>query len=527
MDDDTEERIESPLQLPREMRHKLISAPTKTMPRDEAMRIVASHFKPQLQEAVQKKDIYRFAQEKFYIPETKATMRMMPHQYAILEYALSGDHPFIDNGTIVYSTVKKSGKTAIAALVARWIAETWDGSNEVYMVANDMEQARGRAYEALLKSIKLDPAFDGKNYANGWKIIERGAEYLENHSIVKALSSDYKGEAGSNPTATFWTELWAYTSEASRRLWEELTPVPTRKSGFRYVETYAGYTDESDLLLDLYKLGTDGRRLTHDDIDWPYDDQPPIWVNERAHLFMYWDSGEVARRMPWQTDSYYAAQAQTMRPEAFDRLHKNLWTSSTSSFLPREWWDHCRGVVPPLILDDGTPDISTPLVLAIDASVSGDCTALVAVRRDPTDDSKAMLCFYDVWYPSKGAPMDYSELDARIREICVRYNIVEAAYDQFQLHKLMSDLRTDGIVWCRVFSQGAAREVADKQLYDMIRDRRLIHNAGPEFDEHIMAAAAKEAAGDKMRIVKKSNSQHVDLVVALSMAVAECMRLLL
>lgn len=506
-------------------------ASTLTPEKQAAAAVLAQHFRPQIQNAAAKKDLWTFAHEKFYIVETKAPIKLMPHQYYILDYALDPDMPFIHGGTIIYSTIKKSGKTAIAALVARWIAETWAGANEIDCVANDREQARGRAYEALLQSITLDPAYNGKNTDIGWKIIERGAEFLENHSKVNALSSDYKGAAGSNPTATFWTELWAYQTEASRRLWEELTPPPTRQSGFRYVETYAGFTDESDLLLDLYRLGQEGRRLTHDDIDWPFDDQPPIWVNERAHLFMYWDTAteenqDAARRMPWQTDEYYEAQAATLRPNAFDRLHRNLWTGSTSSFIPIEWWHACRGVVPPLVDSDGVVDM-TSMVVSADASITNDCTAFVAVSRDPDDDTRCMLRFYRAWYPSQGHPMDYSLLDTEIREKAAMYNLVQCAYDQYQLHSVMMKLRNDGIIWCKVFSQGASREVADKLLYDMIRERRITHNAGPDFDEHIMAAAAKESTNEKMRIVKRGNTQHVDLLVALSMAVSECMRLLL
>lgn len=500
---------------------------TLTPEKAAAAATLARIYGPQIKESARKAGIWDFAHTNFYIPETKAPIKLSLHQYSILEYALAEDMPFIHGGTIIYSTNKKSGKTAIAALVARWIAETWPGANEIVMAANDKEQARGRAYEALLQSIMLNPAYDGKSTSLGWKIIEKAAEYLENHSKVTALSSDYKGAAGSNPTASFYTELWAYTSEASRRLWDELTPPPTRPVGFRYVETYAGFTDESDLLLDLYKLGKGGRRLSHDDIDWPFADQPPIWVNERAHLFMYWDSGVEARRMPWQTDEYYETQASTLRPETFDRLHLNLWTGSVNAFIPIEWWHACRGVVPPLVDKDGNVDNHTSLVVSADASITNDCTAKVAVRRDPADDTRCMLQFYEAWYPSQGHPMDYNLLDTSLRDDAARYNVVQCAYDQYQLHSLMTNIRNDGVMWCRVFSQGANREVADKLLYDMIRERRIVHNAGPDFDEHVMAAMAKETTNEKMRIVKKGTDQHVDLLVALSMAVFECMRLLL
>ena len=50
-----------------------------------------------------------------------------------------------------------------------------------------------------------------------------------------------------------YDELWGYTSEASTRLWQELTPVPTRKNSIRFITTYAGFEGESKLLWDLYR----------------------------------------------------------------------------------------------------------------------------------------------------------------------------------------------------------------------------------------------------------------------------------
>lgn len=50
-----------------------------------------------------------------------------------------------------------------------------------------------------------------------------------------------------------YDELWGSTSESSRRLWDELTPVPTRRNSIRFITTYAGWEGESTLLWDLFK----------------------------------------------------------------------------------------------------------------------------------------------------------------------------------------------------------------------------------------------------------------------------------
>jgi phage terminase large subunit-like protein len=274
----------------------------------------------------------------------------------------------------------------------------------------------------------------------------------------------------------------------------------------------------------------DGVRLTHDDIAWPFDDQPPIYINKRARTFAYWDDDPnntgVARRMPWQSPDYYEEQANTLRPEAYARYHQNIWTDSTNTFIPIEWWDACAANPPPPL----PPGDSTPVVLGVDTSVSNDCSALVGVTRDPRDPAtKVAVRFIQIWTPPRGGTIDYSEIDAAIRRLCAQYNVVCMTYDAYQMHMLAQDLRRDEVCWCKAFSQGARREEADKQFFDFIRDRRLAHTGHPEARQHIQNAAAKTAKEEdtRMRIIKKSEDAKVDFDVAASMAVYECMRLIL
>src|SRR6185295_8322553 len=120
-----------------------------------------------------------FSSRNFYIPETEGPMQLMPHQEAILNYIFSPNN-LGRFTTVVYSTVKKSGKTAIASLVARWAAETWGRFNEILCVANDYEQAKGRVYAKFLQSIELDPNYDkGKKVLPGrWDIVNRQATHI-------------------------------------------------------------------------------------------------------------------------------------------------------------------------------------------------------------------------------------------------------------------------------------------------------------------------------------------------------------
>lgn len=537
----------------------------------QAVSVLARALGPQLatiatQVARTNEPLVTFGERTFYVPETQHPIVFEPYQSVLLECMFNpafARHFGVLNGfqTIVYSTIKKSGKTTIAALVARWVAECWGRFNEVYSIANDKEQSRGRVYAKALQSIELDPRYDRatRSIPGYWRIIERDATHLPSGSYLRAVSNDYKGEAGANPTGTFWSELWGYTLEASRRLWDELTPVPTRPRSIRFVETYAGFENESTLLIDLYEKVTKPDRgavqVTREDLAavaaelgqplvWPFspdhDPRLPIYVNPTLRSFAYWDTNDPdvignsatrhpARRMPWQTEEYYRAQAIEMRPEVFSRLHDNMWVSSVATFIPKEWWVACRAHS-----DDNLPplDPREPIVIAADASVTGDCTALVAVSRHPRDRQRTVARLSRTWEPSPTRPMNYREpegLKPTIIDWCSRYNVVQIAYDQYQLHDLMTEIRDESIAWTRKFGQGDERLVSDFGLYVDIRDRNIVDDTGPDrtLAAHIGNAGAKIPTGQntKLRIVKQSENKKIDNCVALSMANAECKRL--
>lgn len=228
--------------------------------------------------------------------------------------------------------------------------------------------------------------------------------------------------------------------------------------------------------------------------------------------------------MPWQSPAYYEAQQSELRPSAYRRLHLNERVSNSDIFIPKEWWARLHDeTLPPL-------DPKTPIIIGADASVSGDCTALVAVSRDPKHPNNVAQRLCRVWYPSAGHPLDYSNtIEPLLREWCTRYNVVQIAYDPYQLHDLMTRLTNDAVAWAKPFGQTAARSVSDKALYDLIKDARIVHTGDPTLADHIFDCAAKVPPDDntRMRLIKKAARAKIDAAVALSMASFECLRLML
>lgn len=365
------------------------------------------------------------------------------HQKAILRYALQridGDFPF---SIIIYSTIKKSGKSTIAGAIAQWFAEVVTQHGSIYCVGNDARQARERSYEFVRQSIAAHPGFlPGKDVLPGqWECLANTLRCLKTGSKIEALAVDSRGEAGGQPALSIWTELWGFETTEALRFWDELTPVPTLPDSIRVVETYAGYDGESELLRNLYDTGMEGRQLTNGELALvaardkegeKYEDfllaftetggNPealvPIWVNENTGQFMYWDSGVVPRRMAWQQgedgEKYYREREAQEPPKAFQRLHRNEWVGAESEFVPLESWDNCFDPdLQPLY-----PGDQTPLILGVDAASSGDCFAIVGVTRHPAFHNKPAMRFCHKWTPPRGGRINYDLPEIYIRLLC-------------------------------------------------------------------------------------------------------------
>jgi hypothetical protein len=585
--------------------------------------------------AADQNDPADWIERNFWIPDLqtaddptprKGLLQLAPHLKTFLRFVFDPTRPLVDTfQTVIDSRIKKSSKTSLSAAVGRWIAEKKGPYSDVVFCANDREQAKGRAYEYATRSLQLDPRWDSRRgeLVTGatndllWYTSQQGAFYQDGGKM-RAIAKDYKGEAGANQNAAFFTEIAFFAEERARRLWDELRPPPTRWA-IRWGEGYAGFLGEGELWRELWELFRDindpeilmpgARRLTWQElepyggwIDWwgepfynvPGDpasgrEDPPIWVNETARAVGMIDQGVAARRMPWQLGelgaAYYASLERTERREAIDRLDYNLWTSPVSEFIPIEWWDACK-----LHLEEETPDAApapdrrapwridpqtqrplippldahTPVVIGVDASVTGDCTAMVGVTRAPwAPHTEVVVRFCQVWTPpqqtrgGKKIGLDYhTTIERALRRAVANYNIVQVCYDPYQMHNLMTDLMRGRVtldreqvsaidpgdpstwlrdndgeleVWCYPFNQASERNRADKTLYDLIKDRRIWHPGFPDLTAHIRNCAAKTATNEdtKLRIVKKpgDGAPKIDAAVALAMAAYQTLHL--
>lgn len=494
-----------------------------------------------------RRDIVYWLERNYYVeatPDREAGLiDLMPHQRVILRFMFRRVNNQFMYDILFYSTIKKSGKTCIGGGVCRWAAETWGKRNDIYCVGNDANQAKEKIYQALKTSVELNPEYNPQRQVLPWHWLLRDTQsrHTPSKSIVHAVATDYKGEAGANPILTCWTELWGMTDKAALRFWAEMAPSPTRPFSMRFIETYAGFVGESELLEGLYEtVVVNGRQLRVRDLKEALgdqyeegcfeealsdDDYVPMYINDNTRMCAYWDTGSVARRMPWQRGEhgqrYYSTESGSQTESQFRRLHLNEWVSAESEFVPIEWWDAC---LDPMPLQPGE---KTPLVVSLDAAVTGDCFGLSVVSRDPRGIKKVIVRMARKWSPPEGGKIDFHEVAEVLRWLRDNFNVLQVCYDPYQLEFFVATYREELGLWFEDFQQGERRLRADKQLYDLIAHQEIGHDGDINLREHIQNCNAKIPKDDdtKLRIIKKSDTRKIDLAVALSMASAECLRL--
>jgi phage terminase large subunit-like protein len=392
-----------------------------------------------------------FIEEVLRDPETGKPFELFEAQRQFFAHAWQLD----DGGRLRFpeqclGMPKKSGKTATAAAHLLTTTCLFGGRYaEAYCVANDLEQAQGRVFQSIKRICEASP-----HLRREADITQARITFPQTGAVIQAIGSDYASAAGANPTISSFDELWGYTSERARRLYDEMVPVPTRKISARLTTTYAGFEGESTLLEELYKRG-----LT----------QPEIAPNLHGGdgLLLFWSHEPVA---PWQTEAWLAEMRRSLRPNQYLRMIENRFVTDESTFIDVHAWDRC---VDPRI-GSVPARRSLPIYVGVDASVKHDSTAIVAC----TWDRKAhlvRLVFHRVFQPSPDEPLDFEQtIEATLKDLHQRFLVRRILYDPFQMQSSAQRLLKHGLR-IEEFPQSAANlTLTSQNLYELIQSQGIL-----------------------------------------------------
>jgi hypothetical protein len=82
---------------------------------------------------------------------------------------------------------------------------------------------QGRVYQAVSRIVECSPLLNDADIMR-----DRVTFPSFGNATITAIASDAAGAAGHNACFSTFDELWGYTSERSRRLWDEMSTSPVR-----------------------------------------------------------------------------------------------------------------------------------------------------------------------------------------------------------------------------------------------------------------------------------------------------------
>ncbi len=440
-----------------------------------------------------RRDPVAFITECLVDPETNQPFQLYRAQIAFLRAALTiGDDGRLPAPELLYGAPKKSGKTALGAMCMIYVVVVLAGRHgEGYVVANDLEQAQGRVFDAICKIVRASPMLRHSATITGKRIT------FSTGATIEAIATEYAGAAGSNAHFVCFDELWGYTTERSRRLWDEMVPPPTRQVAARLTTTYAGFEGESTLLEELYKRGRKGKKV---------DDS----LFRAKGLVMAWHHRPVA---PWQTEEWLEQMREQLRPNAYIRMIENRFVTSESSFVDMDWWDACVDRdARPVLADKGLK-----VWVGVDGSVKHDQTAIVACAFDG-ETKRVRLVWHRIFQPSKRSPLDFeATVEQSMLELRDRFRVQRVLFDPYQLQSVSQRLIKAGLPMEEYPQTSGRLEEMGTGLYELIKHRNL--TVYP--DKDVRLAVSRSVAVESSRgwkISKEKTSHKVDVVIALAMA---------
>jgi phage terminase large subunit-like protein len=319
-------------------------------------------------------------------------------------------------------------------------------------------------------------------------------------SVFRVLSSDFKGQAGLNPSLVLFDELWGQNNS-------DLYDQMTLGSGARIEPltvsiTTAGY-DLDSLAGKLYQYG---KQVASGEVE---DDQFGFW---------WWEAPEdckVDDRKAWQVSNPNLAEG-LLDPEdlavavkqtsemGMRRWRLNQWVRSQESWLPVGAWEQC---VSDLQFD---PDL--PVWVGIDMALKHD-TIAVCVAQPQAD---RCVVRSKIWQPEQEG-VDVIAVEHYLRELHNQFQVQEFAFDPAYFQRSAEALSDDGLPMVEFPQSGARMIPACGNAYEMIVNRKVAHDGSPTFTDQVLSAAQR-MTDTGWRLSKGKSKRKIDACIAMVIA---------
>ncbi len=142
-----------------------------------------------------------------------------------------------------------------------------------------------------------------------------------------------------------------------------------------------------------------------------------------------------------------------------------------------------------------------------------DSTAIVAAALvDGTLHVRALIRV-----PTAAKPIVIADARADVGKLADELQVAEVVYDPYKFQESAEILTERGLTLVEFPQSDGRMAPASETLFELIRERRLVHDGDPELRRQILAAVPSETERG-VRISKRKSRKRIDAAVALAMA---------
>ena len=276
-----------------------------------------------------------------------------------------------------------------------------------------------------------------------------------------------------------------------------------RKDGLVLNITTAGYNLDS-LAGRMYQRGLKKETGESDDPEFYFKWIGAIENDDRPEDKDIWIKYNPAIQNNWWPLENLNRRFKSLPLHEFQRYHLNQWTrTEEESWLPGSAWDNCTGDVV------FNPDAET--FVGVDMALHHDSVAIVHGQKNK--EGKVILDS-KIWHPDDYDVIDIQAVEGYILELVKSFNVKEVAYDPAFFERSAQVLLDNGVNMVN-FPQSHARMVpACGNAYDMIVNKKVIHNATATFTDQVLSAAQK-VTDSGWRLSKGRSKRKIDGAIAM------------
>lgn len=392
---------------------------------------------------------------------------------------------------------RKNGKSTMAAGIGLYgLLGAGEQGAEVYAAAASKDQARV-VFNQAKEFVEASPLLR-QHLTPMRSVITCGA----NNGVFRVLSSDAPLQHGLNPSLVVIDELWAHKDP---ELYYALTTGQLARLDPLVISiTTAGFDRESI----LWQVYNRGRSLETQGIE---------AMRKARFLFRWFQAPDgcdhldpaawaAANPASWIEPDDLGREADRLPEFVFRRLHLNQWTEIEDAWINAEDWDACAGE-PQFVSDE-------PVWMATDVGLKRDATAIVWAQWH--DD--VLHIGHDIRVPEPGHPLSSAENRTAVQKLAGKFGALrEIDFDPWSFSESAEMLADEGLPMVEFDQSNARMAPASERLYELIRERRIVHDGDETLRAQILAAVASETERG-WRISKRKTKERIDACVALAMA---------